>query len=272
MKATGLTYQSVEGKTYSLFGDSGSTCGYYRLIKLLADNILIENDIEAVLETIRKYSPRKRFLRKIIMEQQSGSLISLCLNTIHEPLQQFTENVSGHLRNLSPVKWITDRRLATTEEQYHLYMLEIELTNRLNRQAFLRAGRKISLQPYCLQDFSVSCKASRKQFDYQCRACSKDCFQNHASRIMKEHDVEPYIWRGASIRKAAKDAYVNGLTFGISGIACIPELVAGMRKCNRHKIPVVGIPLNANRCIRWFGEFRPNSVDLDVLVSLLENT
>jgi hypothetical protein len=51
-------------------------------------------------------------------------------------------------------------------------------------------------------------------------------------------------------------------TFGVLGIACIPELTWGMRNCRKHNIPVVGLPLNANRCIRWFGEFFPNSVDL----------
>jgi hypothetical protein len=63
-------------------------------------------------------------------------------------------------------------------------------------------------------------------------------------------------------------AFKNHQTFGILGIACVPELVMGMRKCRKNGIPVVGIPLNANRCIRWFGEFHQNSVDLDELEKL----
>jgi hypothetical protein len=44
-------------------------------------------------------------------------------------------------------------------------------------------------------------------------------------------------------------------TFSLLEIACIPELTWGMRNCRKNNIPVVGIPLNANRCIRWFDEF-----------------
>jgi hypothetical protein len=42
-----------------------------------------------------------------------------------------------------------------------------------------------------------------------------------------------------------------------------------MRNCRKINIPVVGIPLNANRCVRWFGEFLPNSVDLVELERLV---
>ena len=43
-----------------------------------------------------------------------------------------------------------------------------------------------------------------------------------------------------------------------------------MRQCRRNNIPVPGIPLNANRCIRWYGEFFQNSIDLDELEKLLK--
>ena len=58
-------------------------------------------------------------------------------------------------------------------------------------------------------------------------------------------------------------------SFSVLGIACIPELTWGMRTCRKKDIPVIGIPLNANRCVRWFGEFFPNSIDLVELERLL---
>ena len=61
----------------------------------------------------------------------------------------------------------------------------------------------------------------------------------------------------------------KGNSFGILGIACIPELAWGMKKCMKYKIPVIGLPLNANRCKRWWGEFFPNSVDLEELQKLI---
>jgi hypothetical protein len=269
LNAVELQYNPLEGKTYSLFGDAGNTHEYYQTMRSLADKVLKDKNIEILLQTIRKYSSQRRMLKRISKDNKDNSLLAFCLRAVHESLVPYTRNTAGHLQHLSLIK-LWDNRLATTEEQYHLYMLEIELTNRLNRDLFVGADRKISLQPYCLKDFSVSCKAKSDGFDYQCRGCSKRCFQNAASRILKENNVEPYIWMGKGIRKAANEAYRNHQSFGILGIACIPELVEGMRKCSKYRIPVVGIPLNANRCIRWFGEFHPNSVDLNELENLLK--
>jgi hypothetical protein len=56
-----------------------------------------------------------------------------------------------------------------------------------------------------------------------------------------------------------------GALLGVLGIACIPELLAGMRRCARAGVPVLGLPLDANRCGRWLGEFRQNTVNLDRL-------
>jgi hypothetical protein len=56
---------------------------------------------------------------------------------------------------------------------------------------------------------------------------------------------------------------------GVLGIACIPELVAGMRQCQKYNLPVIGLPLNANRCVRWMGSFNENSVNLEMLEKLI---
>jgi hypothetical protein len=53
------------------------------------------------------------------------------------------------------------------------------------------------------------------------------------------------------------------------GIACVPELVRGMRMCAKLDIPVIGIPLNANRCARWMGQFYPTSVEMAAVRRLL---
>ena len=73
----------------------------------------------------------------------------------------------------------------------------------------------------------------------------------------------------SDFKKLAKDTYHAGKSFGVLGIACIPELTMGMRTCAKHHIPAVGLPLNANRCARWFGQFLPNSVDLARLEQLI---
>ncbi len=232
---------------------------------MLADKIhTLYPDTRKLIDTIRKFSTKKRFLKKSLEINGPGNLMAGILNLIDPHLKKYTENTDEHLRTLSFSKF-WDRRLATTREQYHLYMLEIELTNRLLAFEFINADKKIALLPYCLQDFTVSCKSDKNGFDYQCRHCSANCFQNHASAILKDHHIEPYIWMGGDMKQMAKYTAKEERSFGVLGIACIPELTWGMRNCRKNNIPVVGIPLNANRCVRWFGKFFPNSIDLTEL-------
>jgi hypothetical protein len=44
-----------------------------------------------------------------------------------------------------------------------------------------------------------------------------------------------------------------------------------MRACRKRKIPVVGIPLDANRCMRWMGRFEETSVNLKRLGELVND-
>jgi hypothetical protein len=269
MNQIGPDNSSVSGKTYSLFGNSDSTSGYYNTIRILADKIQVLNpDSQDLIENIRRFSLKKRDLKKSLKNLESDNQMSVILNIIDPYLKKYTEKTEEHLRGL-PVSKIFDRRLATSREQYHLYMLEIELTNRQYSSRFFNADRKIALMPYCLQDFSVKCKSARNGFDYQCRHCSVKCFQNYASEILEDNNIEPYIWMEGDMKKLAKYTLKEQRTLGILGIACIPELTWGMRNCRKYNIPVIGIPLNANRCIRWFGEFFPNSVDLAELKRLV---
>lgn len=258
-------YSPVYGKTYSLFGNSDSTSEYFETIGLLAERIQELNpDTPALIEIIRRFSSKKKILKKFLRKQESDNLMSIVLNTIDPYLKKYTGNTEEHLRRL-PVSKLWDRRLATSREQYHLYMLEIELTNRLFSSEFINADKKIALLPYCLQDFSVKCKSEKIGFDYKCRHCSAGCFQNFASQILEANNIEPFIWTQGDMKKLAKYTLKEKKTFGVLGIACIPELMWGMRNCRKNNIPVVGIPLNANCCVRWFGEFFPNSIDLKEL-------
>jgi hypothetical protein len=262
-------YSHIEGKTYTLFGDSDTTDEYYQIIHDLADRVSeIEHDSGKLIDKMRRYSSRKRSLKRALEKKRDGDLMDEILNLIDPYLNKYTVSTEEHLKHI-PLSKLLDKRIGTTREQYHLYMLETELTNRINIIEFNKADRKVALMPYCLQDFSVDCKSEKVGFDYQCRHCSAGCYQNYTSRILKDNNIEPYIWQSGNMKKLAKETLTEKKSFAVLGIACIPELINGMRVCRKNSIPVVGLPLNANRCIRWFGKFFPNSVDLDELKRLL---
>jgi hypothetical protein len=264
------TYKALEGKTYTLFGKSDDTALYYQKIRHLADMVLEKcGDIEFVINTIQAKSGKKRQLEKISAKEENSTLISFMLHLLNNSLSEYTEKVDEHLKSVS-IKELWDRRLGTTRLQYHLYMLEIELTNRLYSSAFRNTDYKIALLPHCIRDFKTECKAIRSGFDYQCKHCSKNCYQNHISRILKENNINAFIWMGGDFKRKSKSVAKSGQTLGMMGIACIPELTMGMRKCRKYNIPVIGLPLDANRCVRWMGSFYENSVNLEILEKLIK--
>jgi hypothetical protein len=266
-QAAGPSYVPVAGKTYSLFGSDLSTEPYYDRVRRLADELLrIVPGEESLLALIRKAGGRKRLLARAA-QREDGSVLSSILRLLGNALSPYTTNVRTHLKGLS-IRSVTDRRLRTTEEQYHLHMLEIELVNRVYRSRFLKSDFRIALLPHCLRDFRRTCRSVPGDLDSVCAGCSEACFVDRVSAILREAGVHPYIWRNAELSTLFRRLEGKG-AFGVLGIACIPELAWGMRACMKRNIPVVGIPLDANRCMRWMGRYEQTSVNLERLSAVV---
>jgi hypothetical protein len=260
VRGTGI--QPVPGKTFTLFGTVDSTEGYYRTVSDLADAcLLLQPDIEALITEVRKLGKRPRLARKLSAPGAASLHRSLVQNA-RMNLAPYTAAVKEHLRELSLLKRL-DGVLSFTEEQYHLAMLEIELMNREYGARFGKARRKLAFLPHCLRDLEADCRAAPRDIDYACRGCSDICNVNAVSTLLRQHGIEPYIWMQANLKALFRKLKEEEGGLGVMGIACVPELVRGMRMCVKLGIPVVGVPLNANRCARWMGEFYPTSVELD---------
>jgi len=155
-----------------------------------------------------------------------------------------------------------------SREQYHLAMLEVEVTNRECMVGFRSAATKLAFLPHCLKDRTHACRSEVEGIDYVCRGCAKECWLNGTSKVLRRGGVLPHIWMEADLHKILRNGTRDGEHLGVFGVACVPELVRAMRMCRRHRIPVLGVPLNANRCARWMGEFFPNSVSLQQIARL----
>lgn len=257
-----MEYKRVEGKTYTLFGDSSSTNEFYSLVHHFIDELLeIIPDQKILLSEIRKAGKDRWHFNR-----WKTSIPALSANLDH--LDVYTRNTNRHLKHLQFQK-LFDKTLRTREWQYHLFMLEAALTNRMNKQAFLESEYKMALLPYCLHDLKKECKSSSDGIEYVCRSCSAECYINTITKTLKSYDVKGYLWMQSNLKTLFRSLSKDYKTIGILGIACIPELVNGMRSCEKHKIPAIGIPLDANRCIRWMGSFHDNSVNLEQLDKLL---
>jgi hypothetical protein len=264
----GASCVPVSGKTYSLFGTGLTTEPYYERIRTVADEILrLVPGEETLLSLIREVGGSKRLLARKA-RRDDGTAISFVLCLLKSAFFSYTTNVRMHLESI-PLLSVTDRIIRTSEEQHHLHMLEIELTNRLHRGPFLRSGFRIALLPHCLRDLEGECRSLPGDLDTVCAGCSERCFLHRVSALLRDSGIHPYIWRNAELGSLFRRLGGKG-SFGVLGIACVPELAWGMRACMDRKVPVVGVPLDANRCARWMGRFEENSVNVERLRDLID--
>jgi len=261
----------VRGKTYTLFGDSVSTEGFYRQIGSIIDQITErENMTEAqLLEYIQQNSEKRKKLKGMSQNTGSSSQLSRIVGLLHDRLKDYMTGIEDHLESIPFYKRFTDRGLFTNREQYYLYMIEFELVNRLHIRQFLDADIRIALLPYCLKESQDECRAETDAIDYQCRGCLKNCYINQVNRLLKKHNIVPYIWRNIKLSDLFRKLSQEHGSVGILGIACLVELVSGMHRCMKAHIPVVGIPLNANRCPRWMNSLHETTVDVSALERLI---
>ncbi len=263
-----LVERPVQGETYSLYGQWQTTDEYYRRVGEVADLCQERwgspGGLLARLRDVR----RRRLLGRLSGAARDPFLRDT-LSLARQSLSVFTAATPAHLEGLGLRKRL-DRTLSTPRDAYHLLMVEIELTNRVNRDAFRRATVRLALLPHCLRDWTRDCRSSVDGLDYVCRSCAKACWVNGVSKLLRINGVTPYLWMTANLPHLFRRLAGAGETIGIIGVACIPELGRGMRLCGRHGIAVTGVPLNANRCARWTGRFQPTSVNLDQLAAYVD--
>jgi hypothetical protein len=261
-------YTPVQGKTYSLFAEGEDSERYYAKIKRLADEFLQRCPDEKRLLGLIQKAEKRALVWGSKITGPDRKILRFVQETLRQSLSSYTRKVSNHLKSLPAAKRM-DSTLATTEEKYHLYMLEIELVNRIYREEFKRAEYKFALIAHCLRDFRPECRSVEGDFEAVCRGCTEDCFVHLGSVLLKKYGIEPYISVERDQEKLFRRLKQEHPSIGALGIACVPELAMGMRLCIRTGIPPVGIPLNANRCARWMSQAHETSFNLEQLEELI---
>ncbi len=260
---------TINGKTYSLFGGSKGTEQYYRTIRELTDLFLGRcPDKQELLGQIQRAGKAGSLLKKITSKQVDKPLISYIRQTLKESLSNYTTGVKQHLKTL-PLSRRVDDILKTKEYQYHLYMIEIELVNRIYSKAFKESEYRFSLIAHCLRDFRPECKAISGEYESECKACTKDCFVHLGSVLLRKYGIHPFISVSMDLDQLFRKIKSEHTSVGALGIACVPELVQGMRLCINLGIPPVGISLDANRCARWMKQCKESSFNVNELKDLI---
>ena len=261
-------YTPVQGKTYSLFAEGEDSDQYYAEIRRLAEMFLQRCPDENRLLGLIQRENKKPFRLDLKTTGADRETLQFVRETLKRSLSKYTQNVSNHLKTL-PLAKRSDSTLATKEEKYHLYMLEIELVNRIYKEQFKRSEYKFAPMAHCLRDFRPECRSVKGDIEAVCRGCTDDCFIRLGSVLLEKYGIKPYISVEMDQEKLFRKLKHEHPSIGALGIACIPELAMGMRLCIRIGIPPVGIPLNANRCARWMSQAHETSFNLEQLDELL---
>lgn len=261
-------YTPVQGKTYSLFAECDDSEPYYAAIQGLTDLFLQRLPDEKRLLGLIQQVGKKPWLLGLKTTGDERQTLQFVRKTLRQSMAIYTQKVSNHLKTL-PLAQRLDGTLATPEEKYHLYMLEIELVNRIYREDFKRAEYKFALIAHCLRDFRPACRSVKGDIEAVCRGCTEDCLIRLGSVLLEKYGIKPYISVEIEQERLFKHLKHDHPSIGALGIACIPELAMGMRLCIRTGIPAVGIPLNANRCARWMSQALETSFNLEQLEALL---
>ncbi|MDH3268838.1 MAG: DUF116 domain-containing protein, partial [Ignavibacteria bacterium] len=215
-----MIQEKINGKTYSLYSNQDASDYFYKGLREVTDSILQKvNSQSDLLDYLRKNSRNKRTLKKEIRIKPGKSLLGSILRITEDSLSKYFTDMDTHLKNLSLAEKC-DSTLTTSREQYLLFMLEIELVNRFNRDKFKSSEAKYAFLPHCLHDLDKDCLSASDGTDYVCKSCSKNCSINSISKLMKLRNIKAYIWREADLKKTFKLARSSGQSIGVFGVAC----------------------------------------------------
>ncbi|MBI4843936.1 MAG: DUF116 domain-containing protein [Nitrospirae bacterium] len=261
--------ENISGKTYSLYGGRNRTDLYYSKIRELTDLLLMMSpDRHQLLTQIQKAGD-KSFLKRAFDKDMDTQLILFIRKVLKDSLSVYTTGVKKHLKSV-PLSQKFDPVINTEEEQYHLYMIEIELINRIFKEPFKKSGYKFALIAHCLKDFRHGCKSVPGDIESACKSCTKECLINLGGNLLKKYEIHPFISVTMKLKPLLRKIKSKHESVGALGIACLPELVQGMRQCIKAGIPPIGIPIDANRCARWMEKAHETSFSLKELENLIK--
>lgn len=127
-------------------------------------------------------------------------------------------------------------------------LIEVQVTNKVQREQFKKAQRKALFIPHCARAFmDRRCMAD---FDpnvptYKCNGCNSNCVVNKTTAMGKERGYDVYIVPGGSCaEKILRDHKYEGAI----GIACGDELKMAIDMLKKMGIAGQGVFLTKNGC------------------------
>lgn len=140
--------------------------------------------------------------------------------------------------------------------EYHLNLVGAEIMNRAFREDFHAASRKAVLLPACMRaQPDALCRGAKGLGSFRCVRCRPDCRVNHISRLGDRCGFEVIVVPHESDAFGSDTIHrlVEG-RYGIVGVACPLNLMAGGWRAKAFGIPAQCVVLDYSGCRNHWNE------------------
>ncbi len=233
------------------------------------------------------------FPYEISTESDSNDITNY-LRTVHKAQEAFEKNVvpllNGYLQDFeSYMAAVSNRELDinyhnpmihTQKVEYVLYILSIEYSNQLMKNAFDKTLTKVVVLPRCLTgpNFDLLNVKRTKIGWHRIIGCkTSNCPGWELSELGKRFNFEVFITMGNRFKEPNFLRVFRNLRkkyghFGLIAVACLPELALGRTYTMEMGIPAQAVPLLFSGCEKWHGSSQavPTRFPLNHVLQLLK--
>jgi hypothetical protein len=188
----------------------------------------------------------------------------------------YTERVEHFLSEIAPTyrRRYDSELVSRSRLEYHLGMLGTEILNRVYRERFLAAGRKIVILPPCMRaQPEEKCKARPTPFGAQCGACTPSCRVHQITTLgEKLQTASPEAGFDVFIIPDELRVFGSGAgmgDIGVVGVSCVLTNWSGGWDADALGVPAQGLLLDYVGCSYHWDEMGiPTDTNLNKLVEI----
>ena len=220
-------------------------------------------------DTLGQSAVWHKIIRSLALAEAFAEDSQRALGTYTEGVEHFLSEIAPTYRGRYDSELVSCSRL-----EYDLGMLGTEILNRVYRERFLAAGRKIVIVPPCMRaQPEEKCKAKLTSFGAQCQACTPSCRVHQITKLgEKLRTASPDSGFDVFIIPDELRVFGSGAgmgNIGVVGISCVLTNWSGGWDADALGVPAQGLLLDYVGCsYHWDERGIPTNTNLNKLVEI----
>lgn len=210
-----------------------------------------------------------KIIRSLALAEAFAEDSQRALGTYTERVEHFLSEVAPTYLGRYDFELVSRSRM-----EYHLGMLGTEILNRVYRERFLAAGRKIVIVPPCMRaQPEEKCKAKSTPFGALCQACTPTCRVHQITKLGEKRRKElPEAGFDVFIIPDELRVFGSGTgagNVGVVGVSCVLTNWSGGWDADALGLPAQGVLLDYVGCsYHWDERGIPTDTNLNKLVEI----